>query len=85
MHLGFEGGVAERRTTPSSNVIGVDAGVHTHVSGVARVTVELEETQGEIECGLTAPRRTETETRRNVKKGKKRVAFETERPDVYDF
>lgn len=85
MHLGFEGGVAERRTTPSSTGLGLDAGlVHTHVAGkentaaLASVAVELEESAEDVQGRAPG-------TARKVSKTTKKVAFHTEMPDVYDF
>lgn len=83
MHLDLEGGVAERRTTPLSTAINLDAGlVHTHVTenitGLASVAVELEggmkSRSLDTECGGT-----------RKLKAKKKVAFRAERPDLYDF
>ena len=93
MHLDFEGGVVERRTTPSSTAINLDAGlVHTHVTyreniaSLASVAVELEETSEEIKSrslGLVSLQNTESAP--TGKKVKKKVAFHSEKPDLYDF
>lgn len=91
LHLDVEGGVGERRTTPATNSIAQDAGVsehqhhehdgHGHVHGqnrklsdkaVASATIEIDGLPSEAPA---AP----------VKKEKKKVAFHSERPDLYDF
>ncbi|KAF8140080.1 PAXNEB-domain-containing protein [Boletus edulis] len=88
MHLDLEGGVTERRTTPSSTTIGFDTGqVPTHVtnegntSALARVAVELEETLAEVKSHSLESGANPHKT----KKGKKKVAFHSDKPDLYDF
>jgi elongator complex protein 4 len=95
MHLDLEGGVTERRTTPSSTVIGLDTGqVPTHVANtasLARVAVEFEETlvknhslEGHVSSQSTESGATDANTRK-PKKAKKKVAFHSDKPDLYDF
>lgn len=95
MHLDFEGGVTERRTTPSSTTINLDVGlVHTHVtdegntSALASVAVELEEPSADIKShsleGHVTSQNTEPSTTKS-KKAKKKVAFHSDKPDLYDF
>lgn len=101
MHLDLEGGVSERRTTPSSTTIGSDEVplVHTHVSDkgntaeLASVPVELEATcadmkshplEGDISCQSTESG-TIGAIPQKAKKAKKKVAFHSDKPDLYDF
>ena len=101
LHLDVEGGVSERRTTPSSNAFAMDAGTgHDHdysqhasttlVPGdtsTAAVQVQLEQTH--ITLGVrepppdSVPPRIESAFKKV--KVKKKVAFTSERPDLYDF
>ncbi|KAG8219967.1 PAXNEB-domain-containing protein [Butyriboletus roseoflavus] len=96
MHLDFEGGMTERRTTPSSTAINLDVGpVHTHVgntSTLASVAVEVEETSGDIKRALLEGHASQnTDSGATVtmpqqsKKAKKKVAFHSDKPDLYDF
>lgn len=97
MHLDFEGGVTERRTTPLS--INLDVGlVHTHItdkgntSGLASVAVELEEAanikshllEGHASSQNTESGATVTIPQKSTK-AKKKVAFHSDKPDLYDF
>lgn len=91
MHLDVEGGVTERRTTPSSTAINLDAGLadeKVHLSGrsLATVQVELEKaadvTQADSQARLPL---NATTTPSKVKKPKKKVAFHSDQPDLYDF
>ncbi|KAI0673486.1 PAXNEB-domain-containing protein [Trametes maxima] len=97
LHLDVEGGVGERRTTPSASAIALEAGVndHDHVSdssktgsaSVAAVQVQLEQTQITTPPREDAPTVTEMTGSSSFKKAKvkKKVAFASERPDLYDF
>ncbi|KAG9314531.1 PAXNEB-domain-containing protein [Chiua virens] len=100
MHLDVEGGVTERRTTPSSTTISLDVGlVHTHVTdktsaaGLASVAVELEEPFANAKRysleGHVSSQNSESGAAgmnsEKVKKGKKKVAFHSDKPDLYDF
>ena len=95
LHLDVEGGVSERRTTPSANTIAMQEGTahgHDHAtmqdpkgSSLAAVQVQLEQTQlGTSGSGSAA---TTEQASGGVKKAKvkKKVAFISERPDLYDF
>ncbi|KAF8845257.1 PAXNEB-domain-containing protein [Paxillus ammoniavirescens] len=98
MHLDLEGGVTERRTAPSANTISIDTGIaHTHDvfhvvdegsnRSLATIEVELEKTTMEIR-GSPAASQSAAEiptTPSKLKKPKKKVAFHSERPDLYDF
>ena len=98
MHLDLEGGVTERRTTPSSTgAIGLDVGqVPTHVAikgntaSLARVAMEFEETladmknQGHVSTQSTVSGATDTNPQK-PKRAKKKVAFHSDKPDLYDF
>ncbi len=101
LHLDVEGGVSERRTTPSSNALAIEAGTghdhdHSHHasttlvpgdSSVAAVQVQLEQTQIATSVRepppASAPPNVESAFRKA--KVKKKVAFTSERPDLYDF
>lgn len=91
LHLDLEGGVGERRTTASTNAL---AGIthdpnhrsHSHeeprASKTARAAVEVQ-----FE-GLELEKRSGTESavvESKPKKPKKKVAFRSDRPDLYDF
>jgi elongator complex protein 4 len=95
LHLDVEGGVGERRTTHSANAIALDAGI-THPAGseilqgqpemaVASIEVQFEtaeqgrpSTSASLQGGKASPTL-------KVKKSKKKVAFQSDRPDLYDF
>ncbi|KAI0067700.1 hypothetical protein BV25DRAFT_1794657 [Artomyces pyxidatus] len=91
LHLDVEGGVGERRTTPAANAIAIDESAwpseKTSSPGnptrkqaaAAAVVVELEET-----ARPPAVAEPETATPKPVKTRKK-VAFRSDRPDLYDF
>ncbi|KIJ68240.1 hypothetical protein HYDPIDRAFT_81444 [Hydnomerulius pinastri MD-312] len=102
MHLDLEGGVTERRTTPSSNAISLDAGTaHMHEAGhaaergssrsLATVEVEFEKTVTEIRLDLPETQASAQSTAdiatvpAKPKKPKKKVAFHSDKPDLYDF
>ncbi|KAF9229503.1 PAXNEB-domain-containing protein [Gyrodon lividus] len=104
MHLDLEGGVIERRTTPSSNTVSLDAGIaHTdkvhriadeeRSRSLATVQVEFERTTSttEIKGGFSeSPALSQSAadiptTPSKSKKPKKKVAFHSDRPDLYDF
>lgn len=94
MHLDVEGGVTERRTTPSSTAMSLDAGLadeKEHLSdrggrSLATVQVELEKTvdvrRGDSQARLPL---NATTIASKVKKAKKKVAFHSDQPDLYDF
>ncbi|KAL1951653.1 hypothetical protein VTO73DRAFT_802 [Trametes versicolor] len=98
LHLDVEGGVGERRTTPSANAIAMDSGLahdHAHESiapargstSVAAVQVQLEQTQiaaAPPQPDIASPNEPPTSSFKKVKV-KKKVAFHSERPDLYDF
>jgi elongator complex protein 4 len=71
LHLDIEGGVGERRTAPSS--IGVPSSEEQQVA-LAAVEVALEGEKIGTEVLECKP-----------KKGRKKVAFRSDRPDLYDF
>lgn len=101
LHLDLEGGVSERRTTPASNSIETiippkhdhnAAHDHTHtvqnpnITGLATVEVQLEQVEispAREERPAEVPGESITTTTK--KKPKKRVAFTSDRPDLYDF
>ncbi|EIW64418.1 PAXNEB-domain-containing protein [Trametes versicolor FP-101664 SS1] len=99
LHLDVEGGVGERRTTPSANAIAMDSGLahdHTHEesaaftkgsTSIAAVQVQLEQTQIAVappQHDIAPPTEPPTSSFKKVKV-KKKVAFHSERPDLYDF
>lgn len=101
MHLDLEGGVTERRTTPSSTVsaIGSDVGqvptrvANRNTASFARVAVEFEETlvdmknhslEGHVSSQSTESGATDANSQK-LKKLKKKVAFHSDKPDLYDF
>ncbi|KAI8980665.1 PAXNEB-domain-containing protein [Trametes punicea] len=103
LHLDVEGGVGERRTTPSTSAIAMESAVghghgHAHEprtvptggsQSVAAVQVQLEQ----VQIAPTPPEQTADQTLTPGKpesgpkkaKVKKKVAFTSERPDLYDF
>ncbi|OSD03619.1 PAXNEB-domain-containing protein [Trametes coccinea BRFM310] len=103
LHLDVEGGVGERRTTPSASAIALEPGgghAHDHAhepstggkSSVAAVQVQLE--QVEISAAPPPPQQPAVDIPPSTKpaessfkkaKVKKKVAFTSERPDLYDF
>ncbi|KAI0639753.1 Elongator complex protein 4 [Trametes polyzona] len=102
LHLDVEGGVSERRTTPSSTAAALDAGAghdhaHNHdathsptggsAASVAAVQVQLEQVQIEPSSRPAAPSPPPEPPASGFKKAKvkKKVAFTSERPDLYDF
>ncbi|KAH7915349.1 PAXNEB-domain-containing protein [Hygrophoropsis aurantiaca] len=93
LHLDLEGGVTERRTTPSTNTIASDAGAAPGLTNAeeeqkntfARVEVELEPIK-ELKIGEELPKSPDSKTvPSKIKKTKKKVAFHSDRPDLYDF
>jgi elongator complex protein 4 len=102
LHLDVEGGVGDRRTTPSANVLAMDAGTpHPRVSETLPGVLEthprvLETLQGEqgadiatvevqFESAAPAVPSAGGEDKAKVKKPKKKVAFQSNRPELYDF
>ncbi|KAG2146551.1 PAXNEB-domain-containing protein [Suillus bovinus] len=100
LHLDLEGGVTERRTTPSSNAMVLDAGmVHetmstavmgteSRKSSLATVEVEFEHSKDVVSDAPTSRVMTDADdplVPAKPKKPKKKVAFRSERPDLYDF
>jgi len=73
LHLDLEGGVGERRTTPTTNALtpARDRGTETRGKAEAAIKVMIEEG---------------SEKKNGEKvKIKKRVGFKSDRPDLYDF
>lgn len=101
LHLDLEGGVGERRTTPSTNAMALDAAMTSHDhenhhdtgnqrnEEMAAIQVEVAIDANIIIPGDNAAdtRVTEgtSEIRGKIKKAKKKVAFHSDRPDLYDF
>lgn len=93
LHLDVEGGVGERRTTHSSNAIALDAGV-THPTGsetqqgkpemsVATIEVQFETAAQGVSSAGTSLQGEKASPK--AKKSKKKVAFQSDRPELYDF
>ncbi|KAG1801409.1 PAXNEB-domain-containing protein [Suillus plorans] len=100
IHLDLEGGVTERRTTPSSNAMALDGNmVHETMpaavlategrkGSLATVEVEFErskEVVSDTPTGRAIPDAGGSLVPAKPKKPKKKVAFRSERPDLYDF
>ncbi|KAG1885702.1 PAXNEB-domain-containing protein [Suillus subluteus] len=98
LHLDLEGGVTERRTTPASNAMSLDAGmVHETMpatvlategrkGSLATVEVEFERSKDVGSTRAMADITTDDSlVPAKPKKPKKKVAFRSERPDLYDF
>ena len=99
LHLGLEGGVGERRTTPSANAMALDAAMtHDHESHhgtdnvrnaeAATIQVEVATEANKITLGSSAADTVTAGTPENrgiIKKAKKKVVFHSDRPDLYDF
>lgn len=102
IHLDVEGGITERRTTPSTNnTISLNAGpahemTDGHASNKGRSHAALE-VEFEKAVAVTAdPQESQplassrsaaldATTTPKVKRPRKRVAFQSDRPDLYDF
>jgi elongator complex protein 4 len=96
LHLDLEGGVSERRTTAASSTATTETGHPAAFKSTgdqrgpgARIDIELDEPQKSIvepsdaEIGnATIPA---LEASSKPKRQKKKVAFFSDRPDVYDF
>ncbi|EJF67008.1 PAXNEB-domain-containing protein [Dichomitus squalens LYAD-421 SS1] len=101
LHLDVEGGVSERRTTPSSSAFAMEAGTghdHDHLhqpstiplpggASVAAVQVQLEQVHMAPSVPESQPDLPPAKPESAFKKAKvkKKVAFTSERPDLYDF
>jgi len=92
LHLDLEGGVGDRRTTPSSNVIVLEAGMtQPEVSTIEQPLSQIAEAA--VEVKLESPERSavhfgtnDRDEDVNVKvKPKKKVAFRSDKSDLYDF
>ncbi|KAH7924880.1 PAXNEB-domain-containing protein [Leucogyrophana mollusca] len=95
LHLDLEGGVTERRTTPSTNAIALEAGALLEPPSInadgerkkatAHVEVELEAVE-DLKAGEEIPKGPQPIAEPSkMKKPKKKVAFHSDRPDLYDF
>ncbi|KAG6897338.1 hypothetical protein C0992_002396 [Termitomyces sp. T32_za158] len=92
LHLDIEGGVGERRTTPSAvATTGTSDKAHDHThettsraSGIASVQVVVENPELPKMVG-DATDEGDKGGEEKPKKPKKRVAFRADRPDLYDF
>lgn len=95
LHLDVEGGVGERRTTPAATFAGAD-GVphenHTHPievsDGAAAVQIQVERVQQGVAVMSTEEQVSQEDTittKVKMPKQRKKVAFMSEGPDLYDF
>lgn len=95
LHLDVEGGVGERRTTPATNVLALDTGMMSHDhghdhDGVPQRKAKANEAaiQVEVEAQVKGDNDPDGESVPVIikpKKPKKKVAFHSDRPDLYDF
>lgn len=97
LHLDLEGGIGERRTTPSTNAMALDAGTtlhdlehdHTHTqrnTDLASVLVEVETVASTVAATDGGELKgSPVGAGAKAKKPKKKVAFHSDRPDLYDF
>jgi elongator complex protein 4 len=73
LHLDLEGGVGERRTTPTTNALTPARDRETETRGKAEAAIKVMIEEG-------------SEKKNGDKvKIKKRVGFKSDRPDLYDF
>ena len=93
-HLDLEGGVGERRTTPAPSAA-ADTGTHNHneeraETAQANVEVQiaskltLKDAHDDVEVEKPGAS-TEPEKKGILKKSRKRVGFQVDKPDVLDF
>lgn len=102
IHLDVEGGVTERRTTPSTNnAISLNAGPvnemtdeHASNKGRSHAALEVEferavavtaDPQGSQALASSRSAALDATTTPKVKRPRKKVAFQSDRPDLYDF
>ncbi|KAI0702524.1 Elongator complex protein 4 [Cytidiella melzeri] len=99
LHLDVEGGVGERRTTPATLATVVHDATHHHTHedssttpGTATIEVQIEEIQKKTEvvsiADAAVAEKGETaspSTTAKKPKQRKKVAFMSDRPDLYDF
>lgn len=97
LHLDVEGGVGERRTTPATNAFAMDAAImshdHDHDHDLERPKADAAAIQVEVEAyakGNDMPDADGESVQASpisvkAKKPKKKVAFHSDRPDLYDF
>ncbi|TCD61750.1 hypothetical protein EIP91_007976 [Steccherinum ochraceum] len=93
LHLDLEGGVGERRTTPSTTATVLDGATHDHShehsvlssqGGGAVLEVKMEGLEIEAKVQPVVAEETSSVPAKKVK-AKKKVAFHSDRPDLYDF
>jgi elongator complex protein 4 len=91
LHLDLEGGVSERRTTPATVLDVGDSSVHdasnTQGTSKASVQIELEEVPAKSLHMPSSQHLEKPRTGSALKTGKtkRKVAFQSDRPDVFDF
>lgn len=90
-HLDVEGGVGERRTTPATGSIldststesRQDPQATQNVRATATIQVEVE--NNIAKALLEGPKKSSTEATKPLKKVRRKVGFQTDKPDIYDF
>jgi elongator complex protein 4 len=85
LHLDLEGGVSERRTTAPATGKALSGGT-VQVAGGEEVAKTKQAEHGalaavEVEMEMTEPKVPE----QGVRTRKKKVAFQTDRPELYDY
>jgi elongator complex protein 4 len=95
LHLDVEGGVGERRTTPANTAIALDETAHQHSysdsAATATIEVRVEEVTQKVKAVSMAEKVTDEatpvilESAMKKPKPRKKVAFMSDRPDLYDF
>lgn len=97
LHLDVEGGVGERRTTPSATAGALEEVSHTYhqhshapinsvAEASAKVEVQLEGVQQQAaKVQIQEPSVEQRPSAFKKAKPKKKVAFHSDRPDLYDF
>lgn len=90
LHLDLEGGVGERRTTPSTNAMALNVGMTSHdyeddPETQQKAKIDTAVVHVEIEVSAEGIKTEADPVGVKVKKPKKKVAFQSDRPDLYDF
>lgn len=96
LHLDVEGGVGERRTTPASSVLDdLSHEGHTHAqpsgptsSAGATIEIKVEEVQRKVAAIAVDEKVSQEDNPKSAMKKtkqRKKVAFTSEGPDLYDF
>jgi elongator complex protein 4 len=81
LHLDIEGGVGERRTTPSTIALPANTSSEGHDGQTAKAVAAVEVTLEDVKPEKGSVKEPEWKP----KKERKKVAFQSDRPDLYDF